>query len=199
MSSGPKRVAVDFDGVLHTYAGWSGPIPTGEPIPGARGFIEDLQRARYEVVIISSRASSPEGKEGIRVWLSKWGFPDVAITNTKRAAIAYVDDRAVPYLGDFASCMERVRQLDNSDALFYRAGTDPRTCSNCRAWMMKTPPSSPVDDLDSLGRCAVLSSSLREDGSHAAAGSGGDTITMGRFYCSEHVRKPEGSHEDVQG
>lgn len=190
-----KRVAVDFDGVLHTYSKWNGPVPTGAPTPGSQDFIADLMGAGYEPVILSSRASSPEGAEGIRSWLSRWSFPAIRITSSKVAAIAYVDDRAVPYTGEFASCLEAIRSLEpgGGEALFVRSGTDPRTCSNCRAWMMVDPPASRPEDLQAFGKCATLSQAgYRSTEEPPVAGSHTDFYSKGSFYCNEHERDERG-------
>jgi hypothetical protein len=98
-----KTVALDFDGVLHSYIkGFTGLIPKDPPVPGAQKFVEDLILNGYDVVIFSHRAVEPEGQVGIQGWLQKWDFPEnIAITATKPAAICYVDDRAFRFEGDF--------------------------------------------------------------------------------------------------
>jgi hypothetical protein len=96
-----NTVAVDFDGVLHPYTdGWTGSVPADEPpMEGARGFLLALQARGYTVVIFSTRADHPDGYAGIVQWLEKWDLADLvaSITHTKPPAVAYVDDRAVPF------------------------------------------------------------------------------------------------------
>lgn len=93
-----KTVSVDFDGVLHTYAsGWTGVEPTDPPEPGALEFIERLIFMGLKPVVVSSRADTPSGVRHIEIWLHRHGFPQMRVTNEKVQAIAYVDDRAVPY------------------------------------------------------------------------------------------------------
>lgn len=96
-----KTVAVDFDGVIHSYtSGWTGPRPTDPPVEGAREFIDALHNAGFNVVIYSSRADTPRGRKHIEHWLLDHEFPVMEITDRKPMAVAYVDDRAVPYSVD---------------------------------------------------------------------------------------------------
>ena len=101
---GVKTVCVDFDGVIHEYKGWNGFLPTGEPIPGAREFLANLA-ARYQVVIHTSRKP-----EYVWPWLTRYAMTDMVyeVTNTKVPAIAYVDDRAVRFDGDFDKALREI-------------------------------------------------------------------------------------------
>src|SRR4051794_34872325 len=88
-------VAVDFDGVIHSYtSGWTGEIPTDPPEPGSLEFINNLFDEGYAVVIYTTRAKTPEGHIGVQEWLINNGFPwrGIRITDLKPLAIAYVDD-----------------------------------------------------------------------------------------------------------
>ena len=56
-------VALDFDGVLHSYAsGWTGAIPLDPPVPGAQEFCGALIQRGYKIVIFSTRAHPKLGK-----------------------------------------------------------------------------------------------------------------------------------------
>lgn len=107
-----KTICVDLDGVLARYDGWHGLREIGEPIPGAREFINALVY-HYRVVIFTSRCSTsinpkPEGFGSdekyveflvslVGMWLTDNGFSDVEIWSGqgKPPAAAYVDDRSV--------------------------------------------------------------------------------------------------------
>lgn len=109
-------VCVDFDGVVHSYAsGWTGPVPTDPPEPGALEFVSSLVDAGFKVVIFTTRASTTQGFEATRRWLNENGFPvGLKITNHKVPAVAYVDDRAVAYVprsGAFGACLSAVKAL----------------------------------------------------------------------------------------
>lgn len=120
-----RTVAVDFDGTIHPYSkGWTGSEPDDEPpIPGAEQFIMRLLTDGYRVAIFSTRADHEDGCQGIIRWLGKhmrqvfYAMRDdgvVFVTAAKPAAVAYVDDRAVPLRapgpdGSWADVWTRVR------------------------------------------------------------------------------------------
>ena len=99
----PKTVCIDFDGVIHDYkGGWQGyDVIGGEMISGMGAQIRKLAEAGYRVVILSSRARVPEGKEAIKVWLSARGVEIVrdyeCVTHEKVPALVYFDDRAIQF------------------------------------------------------------------------------------------------------
>jgi hypothetical protein len=100
-------IAVDFDGVLNTYTGWKGEDELFQPRPGAREFLEALA-AGFTVVIHSTRAAAK-----IREWLSVHGMADFVweVTNRKVPAVAYIDDRAVRFDGDYAAALEALKNF----------------------------------------------------------------------------------------
>lgn len=99
-----NRVGLDFDGVLcHYRNGWTGPIPTEEPIAGALEFVRWLIEHGYNLFVFSSRAlpGHEGGASGIRAWLCQHGFPDLYVTHEKIPALFYIDDRGVRFEGDY--------------------------------------------------------------------------------------------------
>lgn len=115
-----KTVALDFDGTLHPYTdGWTGSVPDNEPpIPGSLSFIQGLLDAGYTCIIFSTRADHDEGRIGIEQWLAKWYGAVIAqelrVTHVKVGAVAYVDDRAVPFSQatlNWAECRARIDEL----------------------------------------------------------------------------------------
>lgn len=112
-----STVAVDFDGVIHCYSsGWTGYTPCDAPEPGALLFISRLLDDGYEVVVMSTRAETDEGRIGIEQWLTRHGFPVLRVTHEKVMAVAYVDDRAIPYdtgSNQWAPIHKRVLELTN--------------------------------------------------------------------------------------
>lgn len=95
--SGRARIALDFDGVLHEYAGWNeGRL--GDPIAGARRMVEALAAQGAEVVVFSARASDAAGAGAIVDWLERHGFPDLPVTSSKLPEFTLiVDDRAARF------------------------------------------------------------------------------------------------------
>jgi hypothetical protein len=108
-----RTVAVDFDGVLHSYVSrWTGVRPADPPEPGAREFVEWLLAAGARVVVVSTRANRRRGARAIRRWLAEYGFPPLPVTRHKVNAVAYVDDRAVRYSsGNWSACRAAVGEL----------------------------------------------------------------------------------------
>lgn len=103
MSNYKPTIVFDFDGVIHDYHGWKGEtVIDGEPIPGIEKIISKLYD--YKLVIVTSRAIKPEGKQAIKDWLDKYNltkyFDD--ITPIKVPAILYIDDRALKFNGDIS-------------------------------------------------------------------------------------------------
>ena len=104
MSEYAKTVAIDVDGVLAQYDGWKGPDVIGDPIPGARGFLEELNKRGFRIVIHTTRTRDFEGTDhkarcaAVKKWLVKHNLPHHVLHTQigKPIACAYVDDRAVP-------------------------------------------------------------------------------------------------------
>ena len=104
-----KCVCVDFDGVIHSYEhGWlRGEIYGDIDVEG----IHRLHRSGYAVAVLTTRPPDPAHQvldgNGFAVLAdypmahSTWdGGSDgrtVLVTNRKVAAVAYIDDRAVPH------------------------------------------------------------------------------------------------------
>ena len=104
-----RTLAVDFDGVLHSYAsGWQG--PTTIPDPPVAGAIEWLTAAaeRFDLAICSVRSAHPGAIDAMRAWLRAHGLPERVLERlrfpiAKPAAELYIDDRAYRFDGAFPS------------------------------------------------------------------------------------------------
>ena len=96
-------VAVDFDGVLHSYTSpWvdAQTIP-GPPVEGAIEWLREIVK-KFDVVIHTTRGATPEGVSAVRNWLRKNGFDESkvrAVTDRKVPALVYIDDRAYRFIG----------------------------------------------------------------------------------------------------
>lgn len=101
-----QTVCVDFDGCINEYHGWKGPDVFGGLIPGAKEFLIDLSR-KYEVVVLTTRAP-----DLVQEWLcdNELQYYVKKVTSVKPPAIAYIDDRAVRFEGDFSKVMELVEK-----------------------------------------------------------------------------------------
>jgi hypothetical protein len=111
-----KTLAVDFDGVINSYkSGWQGAgVISDPPTPGAMEFLWNAHRV-FEVHIISSRLSYPEGMEAvqryIREHMGKWMesrgdgvmlhtfMADIKFSKERPPAFVTLDDRAIRFNG----------------------------------------------------------------------------------------------------
>lgn len=99
-----KTICVDFDGVLNEYNGYEeGNL--GEPLSGSKEFIRQLRR-KYKVVILTSRQ-----KEQVIDWLNNNGFPSMEVTNRKVPAVAYIDDRAIQFNGNYKKVISQLKNF----------------------------------------------------------------------------------------
>lgn len=111
-STRPQTIAVDFDGVIHTYSkGWQDGSIYDPPLPGAIDALRQLM-ATYAVFIHTTRTATD-----VACWLSDYGFDTLVdvdgpqhpkrefwneqgvllVTDRKLPAVAYLDDRAVRF------------------------------------------------------------------------------------------------------
>lgn len=113
----PRTVCMDFDGVLHWYRlGWHNGKIYDVPRPGAKEAVRALEAAGCRVVVCTA------GREPVEVehWLAQYEFPVLEVTNTKPPAVAYVDDRAVPFRGDWSAMLEQVWDIVENGSLVDR-------------------------------------------------------------------------------
>lgn len=102
-----KAVAVDFDGVLNTYNGWKGEDALFQPREGAIEFLRQLW-AEYDIVIHTTR-----DPQRVWEWLETYWMNHLVhlVTNVKPPAVAYVDDRAVRFEGDYDATLAAITAL----------------------------------------------------------------------------------------
>ena len=108
-----KTVVFDFDGVIHSYtSGWKGinVIPDSS-VKGIREAIEDIRKAGYEVVVVSTRCETNEGIEAINEYLLNNGIIVDRICSKKPPAIVYIDDRAICFDGDAENLLDKINKF----------------------------------------------------------------------------------------
>jgi hypothetical protein len=101
-----KTVCVDFDGVLAEYQGWMGPEILGAPRAGAMFFLKSLCEMGFRVVVLTTRDPEKVGE-----WLERYGYQHFVdrVTREKPPALAYIDDRALCFRGDFTETLVALR------------------------------------------------------------------------------------------
>jgi hypothetical protein len=104
--------ALDFDGVINSYkSGWHGAEQTDEPVPGAAEAIRKLMDTGRTIAVYSTRANTPSGEQTIREYLRNMigeTSERIHITDRKPIAAVYVDDRAIPFTGDWKETLEKI-------------------------------------------------------------------------------------------
>lgn len=117
MSEYKKTVAVDLDGVLASYEYFKGSEIIDPPRPEAAELLKRLA-AEYHVVVHTARDAP-----NVRAWLDAYklsqyvsGINCCLINGRpgKPVAIAFIDDRAVPYHGDIERTIALVKALERS-------------------------------------------------------------------------------------
>ena len=88
------KIAVDFNGVICKSNG----IPTireweSEPVEGSLDAINLLRKLGHKVWVFTA---NPE-PDKVREWLGRNHFPEMEVTNIKKAAHVYLDDRAIRF------------------------------------------------------------------------------------------------------
>lgn len=85
------RISLDFDGCLAEEGIERGDI--GEPKKDALKAVVFLKDKGYELFVLTSRTDFDKIKE----WLTRWGFPEMEVTNKKMNAVAYIDNQAIRF------------------------------------------------------------------------------------------------------
>lgn len=113
-----KLIALDFDGVLHSYTTpWTKAETISDgPTAGAMEFLRDLTNdERFEVAVHSSRCSSQDGIDAISAWLQRnleerFGYFDggaiwsgIRVVDKKPSAWVGLDDRILTFVGTWPS------------------------------------------------------------------------------------------------
>ncbi len=110
-----RRVAVDLDGVLHSYTTEFDQLEviSDPPVPGAIEWLTKMY-ARFDVFIFTTRAGTLPGIKAVRAWLWENGFVDadrIVITSQKLPAHIYVDDRGYHFTGSNFPTTEEIESF----------------------------------------------------------------------------------------
>jgi hypothetical protein len=101
-------VQLDFDGTLAEGNGGNYNV-LGKPIPSGVELARSLFKLGYRVMILTANPAP----DVVAQWCVKHGVPFTAVTSQKMPAVAYVDDRAIPFhpMTPVQSIINRVREL----------------------------------------------------------------------------------------
>lgn len=93
-------IAIDFDDTICFKGMGKDRVEDwfdGVPMPAAKEIIEKLLDKGYEVEILTARGPEEWGR--IKEWLLNYNFPDLVVTNVKKPALCYIDNRAIRFTG----------------------------------------------------------------------------------------------------
>jgi len=112
-----KNIAVDFDGVVHTFdKGWHDGTCYGEPIEGAIDAIKKLSK-EYNIVLHTAKVKPDrplvDGKTGYELvleWLIEHDLEKYIdeITHEKPRAEYYIDDKGIKFENNWKEILEEV-------------------------------------------------------------------------------------------
>lgn len=126
MQEREDAIALDFDGVVHSYhSGWTGIEPKDGPVPGAREAIARL-RERFRIIVHSFRTTECGGREAIEDWLCEHEIVVDEIASEKPKAILYVDDRGFRFEGDWAEVEEHLSDGKDGVEPWNRDGSESK-------------------------------------------------------------------------
>ena len=100
-----ENVCVDFDGVLNEYEGWKGEDELYHPKHGVREFLDRLS-SKYNIIIFTVRPV-----EKVTEWMNYHKLRYDKITNQKVPAVAYIDDRAIKFNGDYNATLHKLSRF----------------------------------------------------------------------------------------
>ena len=110
-------IAVDFDGVLHSYTSpWVNEYTIPDPpVPGAIAWLGEMSK-KFDVVIFTTRGKTSRGRMAVKKWLwehgvsapgaDTWSDLPYRVTHEKPPALVYLDDRAMRFEGTFPTAAE---------------------------------------------------------------------------------------------
>lgn len=159
----PRVIAVDFDGVIHSYKHWTGELPTDPPTAGAREALAKWRAAGHRVIVFTCRALTPGGRTGTWAWLKAHGIEVDEVTAVKPHAAVYIDDRAARFRGSW----------DEMDAII--EDPTPAKATPERATGREHPDAGDIPMAVFDPRCPTCATSVGEggvapDGTYAACG-----------------------------
>ncbi len=112
-----KNIAVDFDGVVHTFdKGWHDGTCYGDPIEGALAALKILSET-YNLIIFSAKVRPDRplvmektGLQLVDAWLKKHDVRKYVsdITHEKPRAEFYIDDKAIEFKDNWKEILERL-------------------------------------------------------------------------------------------
>jgi hypothetical protein len=104
------QICFDFDGVIHAFSSpWEGEdVIADEPIDGCREALVAFIRMGAKIYIHSVRCRTYAGRKAIESYMNFHNLPFDEVVEHKPVANFYIDDRGVPFSGDWQSVIGAV-------------------------------------------------------------------------------------------
>jgi len=105
-------IAIDIDGTLaDNSGGFQGETVIGDPLPGAKEFLQALHDDGWEIMIHTCRAAGVAAG-----WLADHGLYHDSVhgsdsTPGKPVAKIYLDDRGITFTGNFAAARKKINSF----------------------------------------------------------------------------------------
>ena len=117
MAAAKRYACVDLDGTIAHYDGWKGEDHFGDPVSGVQEALGRLRAEGWVIIVFTTRLDTAR----IEGYLKRNSIPyDYVNRNPevpgddrsgKPFAHVYVDDRAIPFDGDWQRAMELIREF----------------------------------------------------------------------------------------
>lgn len=101
-----KTIMIDLDGVLDNYTVYTDEIP--DMRDGAKNFVKNLSD-NYELILFTTR-DSKQAVEWLQANKIDKYFKNV--TNVKKPAYIYIDDRALKFNGDYEKTLDEIEKFN---------------------------------------------------------------------------------------
>jgi hypothetical protein len=88
---------IDFDSTVHDDKNPVEGRKMGLPIAGAKEALEKFLTQGHQIVIFTARAKDEYSKKVVSDWMYFYNIPFHDITNIKRNADYYIDDKAIHF------------------------------------------------------------------------------------------------------
>jgi hydroxymethylpyrimidine pyrophosphatase-like HAD family hydrolase len=112
--STPKYVCIDLDGTIAHYIDWQGETKFGDPIEGVKPALEKIREAGWKIIIFTTRSNTALIEDYLKKNSIPFDYinynpdqPENAIGG-KIFADAYIDDRGIPFNGDWQTTSDEV-------------------------------------------------------------------------------------------
>lgn len=109
-------ICIDIDGVIADYSkGWQGENHIGDPLPGAKKFLQRLREAGWKIIIFTTRGNGDMerycDRHGLCYDEINQNSSLVGRNPGKPIATVYLDDRGICFKGNFDKSFEDIMRF----------------------------------------------------------------------------------------